>query len=283
MSTENPMVGETGQITARTLTITPELAKEWLDSYNTGNYRNYSKRTAEKITEAIKRGEWMLNGEPIIFDRMGVLADGQHRLGAICDADIPVQALVVWGVEPASRDTIDMGKSRTLGDLLFSRGYADRAVLGATLSLIHRYENGKVKDLSGRAAPSRAESLVLLEKHPDVVDAIHFASKLSLQIQITKSWGAFCYFVFSHIDAHDADVFFTRLVSGVGSREGDPITALRNELAKPRPYRHRPRNLHLEIGAKTFKAWNAFRSGQTITQFHWRPGGRVAEKFPEAI
>ena len=48
------------------MTITPELAQEWLD--RGGNNRKVTRRRIEAMTAAIQRGEWQLTGEAIKLD-----------------------------------------------------------------------------------------------------------------------------------------------------------------------------------------------------------------------
>ena len=63
------------------VTITPELAQEWLD--RGGNNRKVTRRRIEAMTAAILRGEWQLTGEAIKLDDDGRVRDGQNRLHAI--------------------------------------------------------------------------------------------------------------------------------------------------------------------------------------------------------
>src|SRR5439155_18773761 len=74
------------------MTITPELAKEWLD--RGGTNRKVTRRRVEAMTAAIQRGEWQLTGEAIKLDDEGRVRDGQNRLQAIARAGIPVRT--VW-------------------------------------------------------------------------------------------------------------------------------------------------------------------------------------------
>jgi hypothetical protein len=50
-----------------------------------------SKRTVRDFAEAMRRGDWRLTHQGIAFDASGALVDGQHRLAAIVEADVPVE------------------------------------------------------------------------------------------------------------------------------------------------------------------------------------------------
>jgi len=54
--------------------ITPELAQSILKNNNDGN-RPLKKDHIKMLTDSIKRGEWMLNGESIAFSESGRLLD----------------------------------------------------------------------------------------------------------------------------------------------------------------------------------------------------------------
>lgn len=62
-------------------TVTPMKAARWLKR-NIAN-RRVSPKVVRNYAGDMSRGEWLLNGEAIKFDRDGNLLDGQHRLGAI--------------------------------------------------------------------------------------------------------------------------------------------------------------------------------------------------------
>jgi len=69
--------------------IDPVLAKKYL-AKNINN-RNIRNKWVEHLANAIKRGEWITTHQGIAFNNLGFLADGQHRLHAIIQANTPVQ------------------------------------------------------------------------------------------------------------------------------------------------------------------------------------------------
>src|SRR3982074_1534378 len=111
------------------MTITPELAQEWLD--RGGNNRKVTRRRIETMSAAIQRGEWQLTGEAIKLDDEGRLRDGQHRLHAIVQAGIPVRSVVARGVSEDAFDVMDTGRSRNAADVLHIHGYPSQNALAA--------------------------------------------------------------------------------------------------------------------------------------------------------
>src|SRR5947199_10315040 len=83
-------------VRSRVQTITPKKAAEYL-GLNTAN-RPLSNRTVREFAAAMRRGEWRVTHQGIAFDTTGALVDGQHRLAAIVEADLPVDVTVFTDV-----------------------------------------------------------------------------------------------------------------------------------------------------------------------------------------
>ena len=155
------------------MTITPELAQEWLD--RGGANRKITRRRVEAMAAAIQRGEWRLTGEAIKLDDEGRVRDGQNRLSAIVEAGIPVRSVVARGVTEEAFDVMDTGRSRTAADVLHIHGYPSQNALAAAargLMFIERY---------GRVFPSQRDShlyvtpvtvLQYVKEHPELIDGV---------------------------------------------------------------------------------------------------------------
>src|SRR2546428_9167036 len=111
------------------VTITPELAQEWLD--RGGTNRKTTRRRIEAMTAALQRGEWRLTGEAIKLDDEGRVRDGQHRLHAIIEAGIPVRSVVARGVSEEAFGVMDTGRSRNAADVLHIHGFPSQNALAA--------------------------------------------------------------------------------------------------------------------------------------------------------
>ena len=104
--------------------ITPKRAAQLLES-NTdsfGKVTNYrtcmSKSNLDNLVRELIAGEWKATTQGIGFDTNGTLVDGQHRLTAIIKSGITVdQQLICYGLQPISKNKIDIGKKRSLADL----------------------------------------------------------------------------------------------------------------------------------------------------------------------
>lgn len=96
-------------------TVTPEMAKGYLLK-NTDN-RNKRGWWVSGLANMIKRGEWIPTHQGVAFSQSGKLLDGQHRLEAIIEANVPVQMMVTTGVRDDAYKVLDNGIKRTLSDL----------------------------------------------------------------------------------------------------------------------------------------------------------------------
>jgi hypothetical protein len=260
--------------------ITPEMAAEWL-AHNTRN-RPIKPRHLAALSQAIQRGDWVVNGETIIFADDGTLLDGQHRLAAVVDAQLPIESLVVRGLPKAAQVTMDTGVKRTLADVLSWCGERNAHLLAGALGYLYRHRIGQQMDTGGRARVTHQQALVLLEQNPGLRESMHIGQRTSAALRASPSMATFLHYVLSEIDADDADAFFDTLISGVGLQEGDPILVLRRLLEREiSAYRKIPQP---RIQAMWIKAWNAWREGRRDLKFlRFTPGGTTREPFPEPI
>ncbi len=100
-------------------TIDREKAQQYI-AKNVGN-RPVSRPHLNQLISRQQRAEWKTNGDSIRFDSNGDLRDGQHRLHMVMLTGIPIEAVVIRGVDPDAFVTMDTGKNRTITDVLAIR------------------------------------------------------------------------------------------------------------------------------------------------------------------
>jgi len=93
----------------------------------------------------MKDNRFIENGESIVFDKYGVLKDGQHRLLAIIRSKKSYFIPIVRGVEPISMATYDTGKNRNAGDVLSINGFKNALKTAKFIKLINLYSHKKSK------------------------------------------------------------------------------------------------------------------------------------------
>lgn len=276
-SDNKPKSSTNGELYGEVTEVTPEMAMEWLES-NTHN-RTLRQQFVERLAQAIKRGEWVLNGETIKINPNAVV-DGQHRLWAIVTAGLPVKALVAYNVPDAAQETIDTGVKRTLSDMLKLRGEKHHVTLAATLVQLHIWQTRGKLGLQGAFYPTAQQAMGLLEKYPEIRNSIEVARRTSAHIKYPGGLGGVLHWIFSQIDAADADDFFDRLASGHNLDEGNAILALRNTIINYGTIRNDDK---IRIAALTIKAWNFYRAGSDIKTLVWKAGGAKPEPFPKPV
>lgn len=257
--------------------ITPDQAHAYLGR-NLHN-RNIREPHALAMARDMASGDWNENGETIKFSTDNVLLDGQHRLAAICVANIPIKLLVVRGLPMQAQETIDTGRRRSFGDVLKLRGEANVSNLASITRGVASWEKGE----RGYATNfTTAEMLAVLEKYPHLRESVGPARSVQKGTGLTASIGGTCWWLFGQIDSEDRDAFFDRLASDLNHSAGEPIAALRGLLLS-----NNPRIGSGSDGTKRYtlavviKAWNTFRDGGQIQFLTFRTGGARPEVFPE--
>ena len=109
------MLLESQKITSAIERVTPEIAAQYLGN-NDGN-RNVRTTRVKEISGLIKRGEWKVTHQGIAFARDGRLLDGQHRLLACIDADMPIDIMVTRNLDPSAFKALDLHGKRTYADI----------------------------------------------------------------------------------------------------------------------------------------------------------------------
>lgn len=242
-------------ISGQLMWINDSVAREMIATQVSGKQRTMKQSVRLALNQDLNASAWMFNGEPIIFDWNGELADGQHRLTAVIDTSIPIFTLVIRGVDPAAFVSYDSGAKRTVADAFKSLGHKNAAVIGSAATYIWKFETGSIERI---ATPSKLTLNKVLQRHPGLYDSLPIVSPTK-GICFAFSAAVALHYIFSRIDNEAADDFFGRLGSGLEMTEGDPIHSLRSWMVgiKGRPeYR--------DILARIIKAWNAKIMGLSI-------------------
>jgi len=259
----------------KVMEVTSDLAEKWL-AQNTHN-RNLRDKAVMAYARDMESGNWAENGESIKFAKDGTLLDGQHRLQAIALSGVTVKMLVVTGLENRTQETMDDGRKRTLSDALHLRGETNSVILGSLLRRALMWEMGQYRN-TGAYTPTNTECLAYLHRHPDVRASASCAASLRKPSKLPASVLGLTHWLFSRIDADDADWFFDRLGTGAGLEQYHPVWTLRKRAAEIADGSGRvPEDMLL---AFVVKAWNAYRDGDEMRLLRFKPGGATPEKFP---
>lgn len=123
------------------MTITPDMAAQLLE--HNPNWRSVSQDKVRQYAQDMKAGKWALTHQGIAFKKNGDIEDGQHRLWAIVEADVPVRMVVatyVNGMCIEALKYIDCGWNRTMGQRL-----QEPAAVTEVYQVLHRLAWGPDK------------------------------------------------------------------------------------------------------------------------------------------
>lgn len=283
--------------------LTPTLAQELLKQnrfYEAGVdragkcNRRLVPSTAESYAQAMLRGEWVLTHQGLGFDIEGDLADGQHRLVACVLAghvkpDIVIPMLVTYGLPLEAADRVDVGRKRTLSDMLQMRGFASSFNLGSTCRVVILYDEliAGPEDRAGQAVlgrwrgayPTAEQVFRLIETEP-LIEASARYGHLMTKVALPSAAGAGLHLAGRRWPEDMVTDFFERLRSGANIEPGSALHALREELLRQKGHRNFKRNQYEQL-ALIIKAWNLHVRGKGSKVMVWRPG--AGEEFPEIL
>lgn len=233
--------------------------------------RPVNDRHVALLANSMKKGEWKLNGEPLIFFKDGTLGNGQHRLYAVVLSETTQMFLVVRGVEKDTFQTMDGGRKRGAQDVLSLAGEANAVSLAATARAFLAYH------LTGRNASFITSSQVLqcVNDNPDLRK---WNSKRISCKTISKFPSALAAYATISARKHgDESIveFFEQLNSGVGLEKGSPALLLRDRLMA-----NQVSKLSKQMqNALIIKAMNAHTQCRLLGVLRWQE----AENFPSIV
>jgi len=240
-------------LTARLMEISPSLAQSWL-AKNPRVQRNLSQAEVDMLVRHRDADEWVLNGATIVFGNDDRLYDGQHRLAACVKSGKPITSIVIWGVDPASFDTMDAGRSRNGRDALKAAGVANQTIVSSACQLLYRHENNlPVHSGRQRIKLSPMEIIKFTQSHKGLEQTASHAQPVG---RIIHNGGVAlaCRWLFDRISKEQAAEFYERLAIGDKLDKGHPILVLRNKLMPAREDT-------TSVAWMMILAWNAVRSG----------------------
>jgi hypothetical protein len=233
-----------------------------------------------KLAEAMQRGEWRANGEPVHIAEDGTLLNGQHRLSAVVLSRQTIPLLLVRGLPREAQRTIDTGARRTLSDVLRMREVPEPTNLAAALGLLYRYRNGHRFDGAGHTAPTTIEALELLAAEPELANTISIGRLVNKATRMRISVVTVLAYLFDEVsDENEGSYFFTLLAEAESQPYGSAIRALDSILSTARKRTYKLTTYTL--AAMTIKAFDAWREGREVYVLTFKAGGKTPEPFPE--
>jgi hypothetical protein len=253
--------------------ITPEMATKYLEKnlgLNTGDKiknRIYKENNVNFLYNQMKKGEWMVTGNPIKFSDKGRLIDGQHTLRAIIKHGKPVEIFVAEGLDESVFSVLDTGKNRTASDVLSMMGYANSTVLAGASRSILLFQAGSYSIESGTRGrvshTTNQDILKFVAKNNEIHEVLSFVSSIYRKFRfISTSQLSALYWELSKNNQSKCDAFFEKYSTGVDLSETSPIRLLREKLLKDSTNKHKLRAR--DKMALFIMAWNAYITNKKI-------------------
>lgn len=252
--------------------ITPEVAEHYLKA-NRSN-RPISRGIVAGYVEAMRAGDWLLNGESIKFDWDGRLVDGQHRLAAIVAAKRAIAFGVIRDLDPEVFKTLDIGKKRTAADVLAIRHVYNPNAVAIACRLLYRTLQ---RELARKERITNTKLDALVAQHPRLVDLAVEADHTPFGTPLVNAGQRmFGFYMAVHVHEQKAREFF-RALSGHPSptdraqpnavRLRERLTSTMDEIVKP--------STAVRL-AWLIEAWNATAAAKEVGRF-----GRIVTEIPD--
>jgi len=251
--------------------INPDQARLYLES-NLEKQRNVTKNHVRHLAQQMKQGQWMENGEPIIFNIDGELIDGQHRLLAVIESGYECDFLVVRGVSKDAFLTINTGKSRGAANIFSIHGVKSSNYIAAAVKSTLNYRRAMnvntKKDGSGNIISggslnsyiksSTADMIREYDLHPEEYShavSVGVKARNIIPSSISGMLVAVALIDRGH-NTNIVDYFFDSLTIGAGLEIDDPILTLRNKMISNNQSNHKLSGYLVAI--LLIKAWNFY-------------------------
>lgn len=238
-------------------------------------------RQVARFAAEIRNGTFRLSSDAILLVK-GRLANGQHRLAAVVEANKSAQFIVMRTNDEQLYKVIDSGASRTIADVL---GRADYSVsVASSTRLICLYDldllfpSGTYKPIlggnSGRKPITRSIQVEYAQKHyPELAEQCALIHSLYLKTRICPiSIAVSLLHIASRQYPKEAKQFIQNVFTG---ESADAAKDFRDRMIRQMGSRVRQRQEY--VFALLIKCWRSFLKGT-------RPGSlKIAEgeEFPE--
>ena len=260
-------------------TIYPDVAKQLLEGRSKN--RSISPSVVARYKKFMTQGEWVLNGEPIIFAE-NKLIDGQHRLSACVDADTPFDALWVELGDSEVFKTLNQGRRRSGSDVLAIGGHKFATALYSSMCILGKIDStGKLgwqgMGSSVRVDVANHEVEEFASKYPHLEASCRKCCVWAKNFRLPRAPMIALHYLLrraesktipmSEESAHSkADEFMEGLCKGINLVPGHPIIPIRNKLIEQMTQRVRISPHFIVRGGVL--AWNAWTEGRPVAKIN---------------
>lgn len=294
MTTPTPEIPPKPTSVAEWTLVDADLARKWLAGNSLETNRPPRQPWHETMAQDMVVGKFDPNAETVKLTAPtpeapdGVVVDGQNRLFAVLDADkikpgVKVWILVAFGVPLAYQGTVDIGRSRSLADLLhleYKVGHPE--AVAATAMKLYAWDGGARWFGPGGAKvrPSKPQLKdYFIANSTEIIHATTSAVGVRRELRLQGAIVAMAYAVFARMDPECAQEYFKTLRTGHPNYGAeDPAYQVRERLKKDREKGSIP---PYETLYWLFTGWNQKGRGKRTSAVIMPKNGLTPLNFPE--
>lgn len=253
-------------VTAEIETIDSVLAKAYLKLIKIN--RRIIRNHVVGLVHDMKAGKWVFNGDPIRFDEDGYLTDGQHRLTALIEAGVTLDFLVVRKLSKKAFETIDIGRKRSMPDMLAIEGHKHVHDLASALSYLTRYL--RYRNIASHEKITIAEKFQALADHPEIKSLVLAYGTQRYPLKASPGILAATHYLFRQRDPELADTYMGQVTLGENLKEGDAAYTVRRWIIRNHTGKTNSRIGEI-VGNVIIRGWNAVRANERLSIIRNRP------------
>lgn len=264
------------------ITITPDEAKRLLEQDNR-NFRKVSRGEVAKHINSMKEGKWRFNGDSIALDASGLVKDGQHRLIACMESQIPMK---VFPIRINSDINIDNKKKLLFDAILAGMGYHYSVSLSALIKIIYRYESGIRNFYSNKEEIDNNTLIEFFKKNLDIVDSLNLTMPYFKKCGVPHTVLASFYHLAHKRNADMAREFLRLFSLDFSEYERIGITNLNSMYHLKRMIMKTGEKERIPVpvlAAWMIKTWNYWAENKPCRLLSWNCTGANPEIFPTFV
>jgi hypothetical protein len=246
-----------------TMEVTPSLAQQWLAGSVNHDNRTLSSDNIQFLAGEIRRGKWRTTHQGIAFSTTGRLMDGQHRLYAIIEANMPVRLMVTDGLDDEDFRAMDVGWRRAMKDRvhLVDNQNRNQLMCMAISSFLAATTVGRGSMSAGAVEDeflAHAEAWMWIGGHFDGCGARLRPGGIMAALAM-----------YYHVEPDKAQSFLDAYLSGAGLEVDSPIMRMRNDAL----------GINHNHGHRAIDYWRAV----SVLQYHREARSSVRQVFAAAV
>ncbi len=262
----------------KTMAVTPQMAKRWLDTKSKANCRHLPHKI-KRYAADMRGGLWQAdNGTTLSFDTNDKIHDGYHRLQAVVESGRTIEFDIISNVNPESFDTVDTGARRTPTHIMEEAGTAHPAMMAAGIRLMLMYmptiTTGSGSKPRRSGSFTNRDMLEFYRATKNLEETSAFVHTLGNQwVRFVGKGHMLALAMLASQNGHPLALigqFANKLGSGANLSEGDAILLLRNRITETKASSSEQRQL--EVLVKLIRAYNAWSKGRTLATLY---GSRI--------